>query len=262
MTANFLRSGRIVLAREIMVADNPDLGAAARHLMRSSGHTALATSLAGRPYVSLVVSACDLDASPLLLLSDLAQHTQNLLADPRVSLLFEDTAGHPDPLAGPRLTLLGDAERCNDPRAVARFAARHPASAGYAGFADFHLYRVTVERGHLVAGFGRIAWIDAEQLRFTAEAPALAAAEADILGHMNADHADAIALYAERLLGRQGAGWRMTGLDPEGLDLRHDGETARLDFAGSSQGPVLTPDAARRALVALAEKARSTRPPA
>jgi putative heme iron utilization protein len=242
---------------KVMVANNPDLGATARHLIRSRDHAALATSLAGRPYVSLVATACELDARPLLLLSDLAQHTQNLLTDPRVSLLFEDTAGRPDPLAGPRLTLIGRAKRCDDPRAAARFAARHPASAGYAGFADFHLYRVAIERGHLVAGFGRIAWIDAEQLRFIGEASALAAAEAEILAHMNADHGDAIALYAERLLGLRGNGWRMTGIDPEGLDLRREGETARLDFAARSVGPVLNPAAARRVLVALADKARS-----
>src|SRR5205823_6291401 len=84
---------------------------------------------AGRPYVSLVVAACDSHASPLLLLSDLAQHTKNLLAEPAVSLLFEDVAGHADPLAGPRLTLLGRAERYDEPRVAARFTARHPASA-------------------------------------------------------------------------------------------------------------------------------------
>ena len=106
-----------------------ELGAAARRLVRSRDRAALGTSLGGRPFVSLVAAACDSDASPLLLLSDLAQHTKNLLADPTVSLLFEDVAGHADPLAGPRLTLLGRAERCDDPRAAARFAARHPASA-------------------------------------------------------------------------------------------------------------------------------------
>jgi heme iron utilization protein len=244
-----------------MIADNPDLGAAARRLMRRRDHVALATTLADRPYVSLVACACDLDASPLLLLSDLAQHTKNLIADPRVSLLFEDTGSHPDPLAGPRLTLLGHAERVDalggTPLATARFAARHPASAGYAGFADFHLYRVAIERGHLVAGFGRIAWIEAAQLRFTEDASALAAAEAEIVAHMNESHADAIALYAEHLLRQRGNGWRMTGIDPEGLDLRRDGETARLDFVANSRGPVLTPAAARRALVALAEQARN-----
>ncbi len=255
------------------ITNGEDWGVAARRLMRSRDHAALATSLAGRPYVSLVASACELDARPLLLLSDLAQHTQNLLADPRVSLLFEGTGDHPDPLAGPRLTLLGRAQRCGDPsgdpsgdiRAAARFAARHPGSTGYAGFADFHLYRVAIERGHLVAGFGRIAWIEAADLRFAAEASALAEAEAEIVAHINADHPEAVALYVERLLGHPrnsstGAGWRITGIDPEGLDLRRPmetgGATARLDFAE----PVLTPAAARRALVALAGKARNAAP--
>src|SRR5437588_123837 len=232
------------------------LGAAARRLIRSRGHAALGTSLAGRPYVSLVAAACDGDASPLLLLSDLAQHTKNLTAEPAVSLLFEDVAGHADPLAGSRLTLLGRAERYDDPRAAARFAARHPASAAYAGFADFHLYRVSIERGHLVAGFGRIAWIEATELRFGADVSALAAAEPEIIDHMNRDHAEAIELYARRLLGRQRTGWQMTGIDPEGLDLccpmGAGGETARLDFTA----PVLTPAAARQALIELAQAAR------
>lgn len=240
-----------------MEADDLDRGAAARRLVRGRDYAALATSLAGRPYVSLVASACDIDASPLLMLSDLAQHTQNLVADPLASLLFEDAGGHPDPLAGPRLTLIGHAERHDDSRAAARFAARHPSSAAYAGFADFHLYRVVAERGHLVAGFGRIIWIEAADLRFPADASALAAAEAEIIAHMNADHADAVALYAERLLRRKGGGWRMTGIDPEGLDLRRSieagGETARLHFAE----PVLTADDARRTLAALAQAARS-----
>lgn len=236
---------------------NPTEAAAeARRLIRGRDRGALGTLLEGRPFVSLVAIACDHDAAPLLLLSDLAQHTKNLLADRRVSLLFEATAGYPDPLAGPRLSVLGHAERCDDPRAAARFTARHPSSARYAGFGDFHLYRVVVERGHLVAGFGRITWIEGSALRFGDGASALAAAEADIVPHMNRDHADAVALYAERLLGLPGTGWRMTGIDPEGLDLARDGETARLDFAT----PVLSPAAARRTLVALAEEARRGAP--
>jgi heme iron utilization protein len=233
-------------------ANRRELGAEARRLIRSRNHAALGTSFGGRPYVSLVAAACDSDAAPLLLLSDLAQHTKNLTAEPVVSLLFEDVAGHADPLAGPRLTLLGRAERRDDPRAAARFAARHPASAAYAGFGDFHLYRVSIERGHLVAGFGRIAWIEAAELRFGADAGALAAAEPEIVEHMNRDHAEAIELYARHLLGRHGTGWRMTGIDPEGLDLRCGGETGRLDFTA----PVLNPAAARRELIALAQAAR------
>ncbi len=130
-----------------------DQGKEARRLIRGRDHAALATSLDGHPYVSLVAVACDSNAAPLLLLSDLAQHTRNLAADPRVSLLYADSAGNADPLAGPRLSLIGRAERLDDPGAAARFAARHPTSRNYAGFADFRLYRVVPERGHLVAGF-------------------------------------------------------------------------------------------------------------
>jgi heme iron utilization protein len=222
-----------------------------RTLLRRCDRAALATTLEGAPYASLVLVAADLDASPLLLLSELAQHTRNLHADPRVSLLFDGTAGHADPLAGPRLSLLGRAEPAGEPRLLARFTSRHPAAAAYAGFGDFRLWRVVAERGHLVAGFGRIEWLDGSVLRFGEDAAALAAAEAGILAHMNADHGDAIRRYAHRLLGLEGEGWRMTGIDPEGIDLRRDGVVARLEF----EAQVLDPEAARRELVRLARQA-------
>jgi hypothetical protein len=206
----------------------------------------------GAPYASLALIAADLDASPLLLLSDLAQHSCNIAFDPRVSLLVDGTAGYRDPLTGPRLTVIGQAKTVTDPLRLARFAAHHPTSAVYSGFADFRLYRVAVERGHLVAGFGRIHWIESRDLLFAADAAPLAAAEPEILRHMNEHHADAIAHYARDLLGRAGADWRMTGIDPEGADLLCDGETARLDFPA----PVLTPEAARLTLVKLADRAR------
>jgi len=201
-----------------------------RRLLRRELRGTLATSMRGAPYASLVLIGADLDASPLLLLSDLAQHSRNITFDPRVSLLFDGTAGYRDPLTGPRLTVIGQAIAVQDPRRLARFTALHPESTVYSGFADFRLYRVAVERGHLVAGFGRIHWIDGDDLLFGADAAALAAAEPEILRHMNEDHADAVADYARGLLGRAGTDWRMTGIDPEGVDLRCDGETARLDL--------------------------------
>lgn len=238
-------------------------GTECRRLMRRQAHAVLATSLAGdaghpggQPYASLVAVACDLDASPLLLLSDLAQHSRNLVENPRLSLLFDGGAGGEDPLAEARLSLLGEAARCDDPHLLARFVARHPSAAAYAGFGDFRLYRVTIGRGHLVAGFGRINWVEPEEIRFAAETGALAAAEPEIIAHMNADHADAVALFAARLLRRPGFGWRMTGIDPEGIDLRCEQETARLDFPTDLPGPVLDAGAARQALIALTQAAR------
>ena len=228
----------------------------ARALIRRRGHAALATSLDGRPYASLVAVSCDTAGNPLMLLSDLAQHTRNIRGDPRVSLLFEDGGCDADPLAGPRLSLVGHAEPVEDRAAHARFVARHPSAARYAGFADFRLYRMTAERGHFVAGFGRIDWIDGAALRLAGAFAALAEAEADIVAHMNGDHAAAVALYAERLLRRGGEGWHLTGIDPEGIDLRRDGETGRLDFAE----PVHDPATARAALIALVDSARAASP--
>jgi putative heme iron utilization protein len=229
-----------------------DPAAFGRHLIRCGGPAALATSLRGAPYASLVLVAADLEANPLLLLSDLAQHSRNLAFDPRLSLLLDGTAGAADPLAGPRLSLLGQAQAISDVRCTARFIARHPASAAYAGFGDFRLYRVVVERGHLVAGFGHIQWLDGADLRFSPPAIGLAAAEAALVRRVNDDRAAAVAGNAARLLGRAGEGWRMTGIDPEGIDLRCGGETARLDFLSAAASP----EAALAILAELAENAR------
>jgi len=225
----------------------------ARRLIRRSGHVCLASVLDGGPYASLVAVACDVVGNPLLLLSDLARHTRNIRDDPRVSLLFDGTEGYPDPLAGPRLSFVGRAEAIADEAARARFVARHPSASAYAEFADFRLYRVTGERGHLVAGFGRIDWIDGAALRLFGDFAALAQSENEILAHMNVDHAATVALYAERLLHRRGEGWRLTGIDPEGIDLRCGDDAARLDFAASADAPT----AVRAALIALAEAARA-----
>jgi heme iron utilization protein len=223
----------------------------ARRLMRSLDRATLATSQDGWPYASLVLAAVDHDASPLLLLSDLAEHSKNLKRDARASLLFDGTAGRDDPLTGARVTVLGEARAVEDARLLGRFARRHPSAAGYAGFADFHLYRLDIARAHLVAGFGRIHAINAPALQLP-NAPALAAAESGILEHMNDDHAEAIELYATRLAGASATGWRMTGIDPEGIDLRRGGTVLRLDFPA----PVGDAEGARAALVRLARRAR------
>lgn len=247
------------------MVDNPKAdgeiapGTLVRELMRRAGTAALATRLAGGgaagdwPYASLVLATVDHDASPLMLLSDLADHTRNIGADPRVSLLFDGTGGREDPLTGARASVLGRAEAADDPRAEARLVARHPSAEIYRDFADFKLYRVNVARAHLVAGFGKIHWIDASELLYDATgAGALAAAEAEIVAHMNGDHADALQLIARHLLAQEGEGWRMTGVDPEGADLRLGGRLARIAF----DKPVADAEACRVELVRLTKRAR------
>lgn len=227
-----------------------------RSLLRGLDRASLATLLpgepAGWPYASLVLVAVDHDLSPILLLSDMAEHTKAIKAEARVSLLFDGTFGLDQPLTGPRVSVLGRAERTGDERLKGRFLARHPDAALYAGFKDFAFYRVAVERAHLVGGFGKIRWIGAADLA-PAPAEGLAAAESGIVEHMNADHADAVQLYAAKLIGRAGDGWKMTGIDSEGIDLRRGGEVARVPF----DKPLRAAAEARKVLVALVGKARA-----
>jgi putative heme iron utilization protein len=154
------------------VTDEIDPGALCRRLIRDGDRAALATAAtsgeAGAggpwPYASLVLVACDERGNPLLLISDLADHTRNIRADARVSLLYDGTAGLDEPLAGPRVTVLGEAEQVEDGALMEIYLARHPPAEAYADFADFHLFRVRPLRAHLVAGFGRIEWVGAGDL--------------------------------------------------------------------------------------------------
>src|SRR5690242_13784871 len=242
-----------------------DLPRLVRDLVRGRDRAALATALpgpageAGWPYASLVLVAVDHDLAPILLLSDLADHSKAMAADDRVSLLFDGTAGLDQPLTGPRVSLLGRARRTDDAGLKRRFLARHPDADLYAGFADFKFYRISVERAHLVGGFGKIRWLhETELMPASAKSSpaAFAAAEDEIVGHMNADHADAVQLYATRLLGQPAGDWKMTGIDTEGLDLRCGGAVARLAF----EPALAAPGDARAALIALVTKARTRGP--
>lgn len=241
-------------------ADLTPPGSAARRLLRRLDRAYLGTLMrpdapdAGAPYTSLVLVAVDHDASPILLISALADHTKNLLANPDVSLLFDGTGGLAEPLTGPRVTVQGAAQRTVDERLIARFVARHPGSAMYAGFKDFSFWRIAISRAHLVAGFGRIHWMPAADILYDSSgATALAEAEAGILSHMNDEHKDAVQLYATKLLGCAGDGWLLTGVDPEGADLRRGGDIARLAF----DRPATDAETARAELVRLVKKARS-----
>ncbi|MBM3518662.1 MAG: DUF2470 domain-containing protein [Alphaproteobacteria bacterium] len=227
-----------------------------RDLMRAAATATLATrrKADGWPFASLVQVAADHDGSPLLLLSALAEHTRNLEAEPRVALLFDGTAGLAEPLTGPRLTVLGALEGSALPGHRARYLRRHPGAAAYADFGDFGFYRLVIAEGYLVAGFGRIHSFPAGLLQAdTADCAALIAAEAEIITHMNADHGDAVGLYATALLGLPPGAWRMTGVDSEGIDLGLEGRLARFPFAE----PVRTPEEARAALVRLVGAARA-----
>jgi len=239
---------------------SPDFDASrlARSLLRRSRQGALATLMpgSGDPYCSLVNVASHADGSPILLISRLAVHTRNILGDPRVSLMLDERA-EGDPLEGARIMVSGRAEEATgtDLEIVRRrYLSAHPSAEAFVNFIDFSFFRIRPSGTHLVAGFGRI--VDLTPDRFLTEisdAAALLEAEQGAIGHMNADHRDAINLYATRLLGAEAADWCCTGCDPDGIDLQAGSKTLRLDFPER----VASPGELRKMLVRLADEARA-----
>jgi heme iron utilization protein len=230
----------------------------ARSLLRRSRQGALATLMAGRgdPYCSLVNVASHPDASPILLISRLALHTRNVLADSRVSLMLDERA-EGDPLEGARIMLAGRAEKVSPDDAPVfrrRYLNAHPSAEAFVNFKDFSFFRIRPSGAHLVAGFGRI--IDLRPKQFLTDlsgAEGLLQAEPGAIEHMNDDHREAMNLYATRLLGAGSADWRCTGCDPDGIDMQAGNRTLRLDFPERiTSGTDL-----RKMLVRLAGEARA-----
>src|SRR3954464_9769596 len=190
----------------------PDFDAArlARSLLRRSRQGALATLMSGSgdPYCSLVNVASHADGSPILLISRLALHTRNILADSRVSLMLEGRA-EGDPLEGARIMLAGRAEQADDADDAAlrrRYLNAHPSAEAFVNFTDFSFFRIKPAGAHLVAGFGRIVDLEPRQfLTDVSDAEALLEAEQGAVDHMNLDHRETMNLYATRLLGAEKA---------------------------------------------------------
>jgi heme oxygenase (biliverdin-IX-beta and delta-forming) len=232
-----------------------DARLSAKKLLREGRSGALATLMAGTgdPYCSLVNVATAIDGSPLLLLSKLALHTKNILADGRVSLMLDERKPG-DPLEGARVMLMGTIAATGDAAARTAYLRRQPEAEMFAGFTDFAVYRIALTRAHLVAGFGRIVDLKpADVLTDVSDAQALIEAEADAIAHMNADHAEACRLYATKSLGGPDGDWRCVGIDPEGIELQDGRMALRLNFPQR----VTAPGPLRAVLKQLAEQARA-----
>lgn len=227
----------------------------ARKLISEARIGSLATlESGGSPYVSLVTVATMPDGAPVLLLSRLARHTQNLRRDRRVSLLLSES-GEGDPLEGARVSISGEIAETEHEAARRRFLWRNPSAENYASFKDFAFYRIEPQGAHLVAGFGKIADVKAEDLLIdTGNASQLLEAEAGAVEHMNEDHLDAIELYATKLLGAEPGAWRVIGADPEGCDLMLHEAVRRLNFPQR----VMNSGELRKTLVSLAQQARGS----
>ena len=228
-------------------------------LIRGAAAATLATSAEGQPFASLVTPAPAPDLSPLLWLSTLSAHTRQLAAEPRCALLFSGPAEGPNPQTAPRVTVTGLAEPVPEAEVAAlkaRWLARHPYAALYADFGDFGLWRVRIGGALQVGGFARAERIKASELApDPAAVAAILAAAAEIIAHVNADHADAVTAIAQGLLGAGPGDWRLVAVDVDGCDISEGNRTVRLAFLTQ----VSDSGAVRAALIRAAREGR-TRP--
>jgi len=237
----------------------------ARTLVAGRSRGALSTisvEPAGMPFGSVVTYGLDDGARPCFFVSTLAEHTRNLDADPRASLLVaEDTPAGADPLASGRVTLLGVVADVTDPdeRAAARasYLAANP-TAFYVDYGDFRCLRLEVQGVRYVGGFGRMSWVDAAA--FTAAEPdPLVAAAAGIVAHMNADHAGALVTLCHADAGRPDVVTAsMTAVDRYGFEVVADlGDDRREAIRIGFRSEQSTGDGVRRELIAMLHAARS-----
>jgi putative heme iron utilization protein len=225
-----------------------------RQLLRRARTCSLSTLNRGdgTPYGSLANIATDILGWPLILISRLAWHTQNLEADPRASVLVGEIPEKGDALVGPRVTVLGRFEQIDDPDLRRRYLARHPQAAMYADFPDFSFWRLIPTSIHGVAGFGRIETLAPDEVFPSVQE--MEALETSAIEHMNQDHAEAIHLYATKILGAQPGPWRIVTVDPDGADLGLQDQSLRMDF----HRPVFTAEALREKFAELAYEARKS----
>ncbi|MES1180099.1 MAG: DUF2470 domain-containing protein, partial [Hyphomicrobium sp.] len=226
----------------------------AKTLVRTARFASLATldPLDGSPSVSRVSLATAMDGAPIFLISRLSGHSTNLLADGRCSLLVGEP-GKGDPLAHPRMTLIGIAREIptsDEQKSYrSRYLRRHPKAALYVDFPDFSFWRFDVTRASLNGGFGKAYALTADDLSTSLSgSEALSEMEEGAVAHMNADHLDAIERYAAKI-GEDPGNWRLATLDPEGLDLTSGDRVARLWF----DAPLASASELRPVLVALAK---------
>jgi putative heme iron utilization protein len=140
--------------------------AAVHALIDAERHGVLCTAHSrhgGWPFGSVAPYALTAQRDPVFLFSSIAEHTRNLLADPRASLLVQDGGALDRPLAGPRATLMGTAETPDGParrEALDRYVARFPEAAGWATAHDFAPVVLRVERVRWILGFGSMGWLE------------------------------------------------------------------------------------------------------
>jgi heme oxygenase (biliverdin-IX-beta and delta-forming) len=232
------------------------------YLGRTGALATLSRRHPGHPFGSVMPYALDESGRPILLISAMAMHTQNLQADPRTSLLITQanpTGESGDPLAASRLTLMGAARRLDGGDVLpARqaYLARHARAAYWVDFDDFSFWRIDLTDIYFVGGFAAMDWVTTDAYT-TAKPDPLADAATGIMEHMNRDHADALVAYARHFAGEPAEAATMVAVDRLGFRLRlRQGErlhAVRIAFPR----PLATAAESRTVLIEMLQQARS-----
>lgn len=207
----------------------------------------------GYPHGSLTPFCLDYEENPILLISEIAQHTRNIRHDPRVSLTVFDIRS-PDIQANPRLTLLADATAVKEEESEVRrrYQRYFPGSEANFEAHDFEFYRLSPLRCHYVGGFGKVHWLDIDELLYLN--PFSVDEEEYIIQHMNEDHAPIMRTfcnYYRKMELLESTSVVMVGVDGDGFDLLVDGRKVRIGF----KTQVSDSEEAREQLVAMAKEA-------
>ena len=239
----------------------PSFAERARTLMylgRVGSLSTLSRKQPGFPFGSVMPYALDETGCPIFLISTMAMHTQNLLADPRASLLVTQPDADVDPLGASRVTLVGNViaiPKGEIAEARKVYLARYENSKHWVDFEDFYFYHTEVVDVYYVGGFGVMGWITASEYG-QAQPDPLADAAAGILQHMNADHKDALILLARVHAGIDSQEAAMTSIDRLGFRARLATDDrvrgVRIAFPREVRNPAET----RKVLVEMVQQAR------
>lgn len=239
-----------------------NLSLEARKFLRSTCSGILSTHSTrheGYPFGSVAPFVLDHHCQPIILISNIAEHTKNIAANPKVSLLV--FAGAEDLQANARLTLLGEAVKIykDDIDLRARYLRYLPQAASYFDMHDFSFYRIHIHQARYIGGFGKMSWLSEADLfgSITDSVSVLASQEAAIIEHMNADHTENLLNYCKHFHHVDAEHAHMLGIDCDGFDVSaRIGNTStilRFDF----EQPIHDAQSARTALVAMAKAAKS-----
>ena len=220
--------------------------------------------MTGWPFGSITPYALTESGEPTILLSEIAEHTKNVRADTRASLLVRDSKASDDPQAGARATLVGYVIPTPGPfldDARLRYLELFPNSSSYFGVHDFTLFQLKVLQVRYIGGFGEIHWVDGERIIGHAvgnAADPLARHAAGICAHMNKDHADALLLFAAKLGSIEADSAKMIDADSDGFDMIAVRNGAHMHLRIPFPERATTTEEARKAMVDLVRRVRAS----